>query len=61
MSFYSVATNKSNYNRNGMSSSFQQNNSKMDTPIPNRKKPNQNTWNNSGFVERGKNQIKILK
>lgn len=29
----------------------QQKNSKMDTPIPNRKKPNPNTWNNSVSVD----------
>lgn len=32
----------------------QQRNSKMDTPIPNRKKSNQNTWNNSASVDRSK-------
>lgn len=32
----------------------QQKNSKMDTPIPNRKKPSQNTWNNSVSVDRSK-------
>lgn len=31
----------------------QQKNSKMDTPTPNRKKSNQNTWNNSAFVAPG--------
>lgn len=41
--------------RNGMSSSYQQNNSKMDTPTPNRKKAqNTATWNNFGSVDRGK-------
>lgn len=32
----------------------QQKNSKMDTPIPNRKKSNQNTWNNSASVDQSK-------
>ena len=32
----------------------QQKNSKMDTPTPNRKKPNQNTWNNSVSAAQGK-------
>lgn len=31
----------------------QQKNSKMDTPTPNRKKSNQNTWNSSAFVGPG--------
>lgn len=32
----------------------QQKNSKMDTPTPNRKAINQNTWNNSGYVAESK-------
>lgn len=32
----------------------QQKNSKMDTPIPNRKKSNQSTWNNSASVDQSK-------
>lgn len=38
----------------GHSSFYQQSNSKMDTPILNRKRSSQRIWNSSGFVERGK-------
>ncbi|XP_059619688.1 uncharacterized protein LOC132263760 isoform X3 [Phlebotomus argentipes] len=35
----------------GSNSYYQQKNSKMDTPTPNRKKPNPNTWNSSASVD----------
>lgn len=39
----------------------QQKNSKMDTPTPNRKAINQNTWNNSGYVDESKcHRIKVF-
>lgn len=56
--------NNQNDNRNDpLSSSCQQNNSKMDTPILNRKL--QRTWSSSGFARKGYrnflNQIVIIK
>jgi len=32
---------------------YQQKNSKMDTPTPNRRRSNQNTWNNFASVDLG--------
>ncbi|XP_055538201.1 uncharacterized protein LOC129725873 isoform X1 [Wyeomyia smithii] len=47
--------------KNETSSSYQQNNSKMDTPTPNRKKPRSPvTWNSSGSVEREEKTLSDL-
>ncbi|XP_058839755.1 uncharacterized protein LOC131695303 [Topomyia yanbarensis] len=47
--------------KNGTSSSYQQNNSKMDTPTPNRRKPQSPvTWNSSGSVDREEKTLSDL-
>lgn len=47
--------------RNGTSSSYQQNNSKMDTPTPNRRKAQSPaTWSSSGSVEREEKTLSDL-
>lgn len=54
----STSMNIKNLKNDPMNSFCQQNNSKMDTPILNRKS-NQHTWNNSGYARRGKYLINI--
>jgi hypothetical protein len=55
------SSNEQNWRKDGTSSLYPQNNSKMDTPIPSRKKTSHSTWSSFGFAERSecKNDVKL--